>query len=94
VKIHYRPPPFAHTKLLVLDDDYALVGSPNLDPRSLRLNFELAVEIFDPAGVERLARHIENVLERSGPYTLADLRRRRWPARMRDSIFWLFSSYF
>ncbi|MES1929412.1 phospholipase D/transphosphatidylase [Salinisphaera dokdonensis CL-ES53] len=94
VKIHYRPPPFAHTKLLVLDDDYALVGSPNLDPRSLRLNFELAVEIFDPAGVERLARHIENVLERSRAYTLADLRRRRWPARMRDSIFWLFSSYF
>lgn len=94
VTILYRRPPFAHTKLLVLDDDYALVGSPNLDPRSLRLNFEFAVEIFDPDGVGKLAAHIEQAAERSRPYTLGDLRRRRWPARLRDSIFWLFSSYF
>jgi len=94
VKILYRPPPFAHTKLLVLDDDYALVGSPNLDPRSLRLNFELAVEIFDPVGVEKLAEHIDLIAEKSQAYTLTELRSRRWPTRMRDAFFWLFSSYF
>lgn len=94
VQILYRPPPFAHTKLLVLDEDYALVGSPNLDPRSLRLNFELAVEIVDPDGVERLAEHIQQVAGQSERYTLADLHNRRWPTRMRDSFFWLFSSYF
>ncbi|GAB3672072.1 phospholipase D-like domain-containing protein [Salinisphaera aquimarina] len=93
VKIYYRPPPFAHTKLFVIDGDYALVGSPNLDPRSLRLNFELAIEIFDAAGVGRLAEHIDTTIERSHVYTLKALRRRRWPTRLRDSFFWLFSPY-
>ena len=94
VQIYYRPPPFAHTKLLVLDEDYALVGSPNLDPRSLRLNFELAVEIFDPTGVGGLATHIRDTIAQSRAYSLTELRRRRWPTRLRDSFFWLFSSYF
>lgn len=93
VQVYFRPPPFAHTKLLVLDDDYALVGSPNLDPRSLRLNFELAVEIFDPDGVSRLAAHIDQTIEISSRYTEAELHNRRWPTRMRDSFFWLFSPY-
>ncbi|MES1923929.1 phospholipase D-like domain-containing protein [Salinisphaera sp. T31B1] len=94
VKIFYRPPPFAHTKLFVIDDDYALVGSPNLDPRSLRLNFELAIEIFDAEGVPALAEHILAIIQDSRRYSLTELRRRRWPARMRDSFFWLFSPYF
>jgi len=93
VKIYYRPPPFAHTKLFVIDDDYALVGSPNLDPRSLRLNFELAVEIFDQPGVGVLADHIRTVIAGSDRYTSAALAQRRWPARLRDSFFWLFSPY-
>ncbi|MES1938830.1 phospholipase D/transphosphatidylase [Salinisphaera sp. T5B8] len=93
VHIYYQPPPFAHTKLLVLDEDYALVGSPNLDPRSLRLNFELAVEIFDPAGVESLATHIRESIAMSRAYSLTELHSRRWPTRLRDSFFWLFSPY-
>ena len=47
IRVFYQPPPFAHSKLFVVDDQYGLIGSPNIDPRSLRLNFELAVEIYD-----------------------------------------------
>src|SRR5690606_19755538 len=47
VRVYYQPPPFVHTKLLIIDDGYAMIGSANLDPRSLRLNFELNVEIYD-----------------------------------------------
>lgn len=94
VKIHYRPPPFAHTKLFIVDDDYALIGSPNIDPRSLRLNFELAVEIFDSEVVGTLLRHVDDTIARSTPLTVEELATRRWPARLRDSFFWLFSSYF
>ena len=78
----------------MIDEDYALVGSPNLDPRSLRLNFELAVELYDPDGVARLAEHIDAAIGRSHAYSLRELHRRRWPARLRDSFFWLFSPYF
>lgn len=94
VNIYYRPPPFAHTKLFIIDDDYALIGSPNIDPRSLRLNFELAVEIYDSETVGTLVRHADDVISRSTPITEEELAGRRWPARLRDSFFWLFSPYF
>ncbi len=38
---------FDHSKLMTVDDGWAYVGSSNLDPRSLRLNFELDTEIYD-----------------------------------------------
>ncbi len=42
------PPPFDHSKLMVVDGTWALVGSANWDPRSLRLNFEFNLECYDP----------------------------------------------
>ncbi|MES1944666.1 phospholipase D/transphosphatidylase [Salinisphaera sp. PC39] len=93
VKVYYRPPPFAHTKLFVIDDAYAVLGSANIDPRSLRLNFELAVEVYDTALVPRLAEHIVDTLARSSRYTLADDRGRSLPVRLRDSMAWLLSPY-
>ena len=39
-RVYYTPPPFDHTKLMVVDGGWALIGSSNWDARSLRLNFE------------------------------------------------------
>src|SRR5690606_33641720 len=39
---------FNHSKLLTIDGGWSYVGSSNLDPRSLRLNFELDMEVYDP----------------------------------------------
>jgi phosphatidylserine/phosphatidylglycerophosphate/cardiolipin synthase-like enzyme len=36
--------PFAHTRLVIVDQAWTLFGSANWDPRSLQLNFELNVE--------------------------------------------------
>lgn len=93
VKVYYRPAPFAHTKLFVIDDAYAVIGSANIDPRSLRLNFELDVEIYDPSLVPRLAGHIVNILACSRRFTLADYRNRSLPVRLRDSLAWLLGPY-
>jgi cardiolipin synthase len=38
VKVYYQPPPFVHTKLFVVDDSYTMIGTANMDARSLRLN--------------------------------------------------------
>jgi cardiolipin synthase len=46
-RIWLTPPPFDHTKLMLMDDEWSLVGSANWDPRSLRLNFELNLECHD-----------------------------------------------
>ncbi|HEX9878283.1 MAG TPA: phospholipase D-like domain-containing protein, partial [Gammaproteobacteria bacterium] len=59
VKVYYQPPPFVHSKLLLVDDQYALIGSANIDTRSLRLNFKLNVEIYDSRVVDDLSRHFE-----------------------------------
>jgi len=93
VRVYYQPPPFAHTKLLLVDDAYAMVGSANLDPRSLRLNFELDVEIYDPPLVSELSQHCEAVRRRSEEITLAGVDGRPLPTRLLDGAAWLFSPY-
>lgn len=93
VKIYYQPPPFNHSKLFVIDDGYAVIGSANIDPRSLRLNFELAVEIYHRATVAILANHVAATVGRSRHYTHEDLDARRLPARLRDAVLWLFTPY-
>ncbi len=39
--------PFNHSKMLVIDGRWSYIGSSNLDPRSLRLNFEIDLEVMD-----------------------------------------------
>lgn len=46
-RIFHSPPPFDHSKLMLVDEAWALIGSSNWDPRSLRLNFELNLECHD-----------------------------------------------
>ena len=50
---------FLHQKVILVDDDFAVVGSANLDNRSFRLNFESIVAVRD----ERFAGEVAAVLE-------------------------------
>ena len=93
VRILRRPPPFAHSKCILIDNDYVLVGSMNLDARSLRLNFELGVEVFDPALNRELSEHFSALEAGCRPFTLAQLKGRSVPARLRDAAAALFAPY-
>ena len=93
IEICYQPAPFCHSKLFCVDDDYCLIGSANLDPRSLRLNFELGVEIFSAPLSAELRTHIDEVVARSKPVTIEELQSRSTPVRLRDSFVNLFSPY-
>jgi len=93
VHVFLQPPPFAHTKLFVIDGEYAQIGSANMDPRSLRLNFEIVVEIYDAVFCVQLARHITDARTRSQRITLERLAATRLLARVRNSLFWLLSPY-
>ncbi len=93
VEVRYQPPPFVHSKLLLVDEDYAQVGSANMDPRSLRLNFELNVEVFDPAFNATLAAHFATAWRASRPVTAEEISQRRLAVRTRDALCWLFSPY-
>ena len=93
VRVWYQPPPFAHTKLLAVDGYYSQIGSANLDARSLRLNFELNMEVFDPAFHGLLAGHIDTIISRSREISLEDLKRQSLPVKLRNAACWIFSPY-
>ena len=65
IRVFYHPPPFVHTKLFLVDGVWSLIGSANLDPRSLRLNFEMNLEVYDPEFCARLAAHFQEAMARS-----------------------------
>jgi cardiolipin synthase len=93
VRIMRRPPPFAHSKCILIDQDYSLVGSANLDPRSLRLNFELGIEVFDAKLNAELSTHFQEIARECLPLTAEHLNSRKIPARLRDSAAAMFAPY-
>jgi cardiolipin synthase len=93
VHAYYQPPPFVHSKLFYVDDYYAQIGSANFDARSLRLNFELNVEVYDRETVTTLAAHFEAVRARSSAVTLAEVDGRPLFTKTLDGAAWLFSPY-
>ncbi|AOF85840.1 phospholipase D family protein [Hydrogenophaga sp. RAC07] len=54
-----------HGKVAVVDDNWATVGSSNLDPTSLSLNLEANVVVRDPAFARHLRERIDHLLEES-----------------------------
>ena len=93
VDVAYQPPPFVHSKFFVIDEDFSIVGSPNIDPRSLRLNFELAIEVYDVHFARQLLAHFHAVRSISKPVSQEEVDGRSLPIRIRDSLSWLFSPY-
>lgn len=92
-RVYLSPPPFDHAKLFVIDRSWALIGTSNWDPRSLRLNFELDVECYDPEFAGMLDRLIEERVAASRPYTLSDADGRPFLSRVRDGLARLLSPY-
>jgi cardiolipin synthase len=93
VQVWHSPPPFDHTKLMLVDDTWAMFGSANWDPRSLRLNFEFNVECYDPALLGRLRGIVAETISRSRPVTLADVDGRPLWQRLRDGCARLLTPY-
>ena len=59
VRVFEYGPPVLHAKTLVVDDFVAIVGTANADPRSFRLNFEVALAAWDPTTCDALAAAFE-----------------------------------
>jgi len=93
VKVIYQPPPFHHGKLLVIDEAYTIIGSSNWDARSLRLNFELQVEVYGESFAKAMHQLVDEASSNGQAVTLEELDGRGFFVRLRDSISWLFSPY-
>jgi cardiolipin synthase A/B len=92
-RIWLTPPPFDHSKLMLVDDAWILLGSANWDPRSLRLNFEFNIECLDPALGAQLAAWVEKRRSASRRITLNDVDARPLPVQLRDGAARLLTPY-
>jgi cardiolipin synthase A/B len=86
-------PPFDHSKLMVVDGHWVLLGSANWDARSLRLNFELNVECYGQELARNLGVIVERKLHGAREVTLAELDARTIPGKLRDAAARLFSPF-
>jgi cardiolipin synthase len=93
VRFYEQAPPFAHTKLMVVDGLYSLIGSSNWDARSFRLNFELDVEAYSEELGSDLEGYFNEARSRSEEITLKSVQEAPFGIRFRNSFFNLFSPY-
>lgn len=74
VSIYQYTPGFNHGKTFVVDDDYAVVGTINLDYRSLYLHFECGVWMYKTNSVAQVKESTLKALEVSEKITLERVR--------------------
>jgi cardiolipin synthase len=87
------PPPFDHSKLMVVDGHWVLFGSANWDTRSLRLNFELCVEAYGRGFAGQMEAIIADKMSRAREVTLQEADGRPILIKLRDATARLFSPY-
>ena len=85
-RVWLSPPPFDHSKLMVVDGVWSLIGSANWDPRSLRLNFEFNVEAYDRDLAGQLTALIAHKKSAGREITLAEVDSRPLWMRLRDGF--------
>lgn len=92
-RVWLSPPPFDHSKLMVVDGGWTLFGSANWDPRSLRLNFEFDVEAYDESFAATAERIVWRKIEASRRLSVEEVDGWSWPKRIRNGVAWLGSPY-
>ncbi len=91
VKIYEYKPGFIHAKSMVSDDSCAVVGTINLDYRSLYLHFENAVYFSGCSAVLDVKRDSENIFAVSRPISIEDTRQ-GFIGRLTDSVLRVFET--
>ncbi|HET6796289.1 MAG TPA: phospholipase D-like domain-containing protein, partial [Gemmatimonadales bacterium] len=86
VKIYEYQPTFIHTKVIVVDDCWASVGSANFDNRSFRLNDEANLNVFDQGFAREQARIFADDRARSTQITLQQWRKRPITERLEELV--------
>lgn len=88
--IWLTPPPFDHSKLMIVDSHWVLLGSANWDTRSLRLNFELNVEAYGRDFAMEMEATVKEKMRGAHEVTLTEVDGRPFAGKLRDAILRLF----
>ncbi len=91
VKVYTYTPGFIHSKTFVADDDTAVVGSINLDYRSLYLHYECAVWVYRSSAVKQVREDFDELLESCHLVTLEECQKTSAFKKLLSSVFRLFA---
>jgi len=80
-----------HTKSVTVDGEFSLFGSLNLDQRSLHLNFEFTLAVYDAAFTEELRQLQHSYVEHSRLLDLEKWQSRPRRARLKENVMRLLS---
>ena len=94
IEIYEYQPTMMHTKAVVVDALLTIAGSANFDNRSLELNDELNVVIFDRTVAAKVRRDFEADLKRSKRLVLEEWRSRPFHIRAREKVWSYFGEVF
>jgi cardiolipin synthase len=86
VRIYERRPPFMHAKALVVDGEFALVGTANLDVRSLCLNYETCLAVYGTEFADIMKCIIHEDIDSSDELLLADWQNRPACRRLLENL--------
>ncbi len=80
-----------HTKSVVIDQKFCLVGTVNLDMRSLWLNFEVTLAVDDEEFTQQLYWQQQSYIEQSQPVQASEWSKRPMGNRFLERVFYLFN---
>ncbi len=86
VKIFEYTPGFVHAKVFVSDDQEAVVGTINLDYRSLYHHFECATYMYGTDCVPKIEKDFQDTLLKCRQVTKETLRHEKWTMRLLGSL--------
>jgi len=89
VRVFERRPPFMHAKALLVDDTVAIVGTANMDARSLRLNYETNLAVYDETFHRSMRSLAEAEMELSDEVNIEDWLSRPAKQRMIENLCYL-----
>ena len=88
IRIHERQDRMLHSKLLVVDEEWTVVGSCNLDPRSFLYNLEIMGLFRSTAFCRAATQLVQDDLDQSVAITAEHCRSQSWLWRLFDRLAW------
>lgn len=82
VKIYEYTPGFVHAKVFVCDDREAVVGTINLDYRSLVHHFECAAYLYGVSCIPEIEADFQDCLPKSRAVTYETVRKEKWYVKL------------
>jgi len=91
VKIYEYTPGFIHSKTFVVDDEYGVVGTINMDYRSLFLHFECGVWMYKCRTIKDIKKDFIDTLKMCQEITIEDLNQITWYRKLVRMILRIFA---